>query len=139
MTGMTEPLEDPATDESPGLARVGTVTGLVGALLLLAAAVAFGAGGPKYGQNTVAAVVYAAGLLVGLVAAVLLYMSWTHRTPRAPGAGRGIPAALTALVLVCACAVIALGNAASGGVQIGLMAVTAVVLAVAALLARRAG
>ena len=133
---MTEPLDDADTDESPGLARTGRLTGLGGALLLLVAAVAFWAGGAPYGRNTVAAVVYAAGLLVGLVAAVLLYMSWTQRTPRAPEAGRGIAAALTALLLVCACAVIALGNAASGGVQIVLMAVTAVVLAVAALLAR---
>ena len=135
---MTEPLDDADTDESPGLARAGVVSGLAGALLLLVAAVAFWAGGPPYAQHTVAAVVYAAGLLAGLVAAVLVYMSWTHRTPRPPEAARGIPVALTALVLVCACAVIALGNAAPGGVQIVLMAVTAVVLAVAALLARRA-
>ncbi len=63
-------------------------------LLLLVAAALFWAGGAPYGRNTVAAVVYAAGLLAGLVAAVLLYMAWTHRTPRPPEAGRGIAVAL---------------------------------------------
>jgi hypothetical protein len=38
---MTEPLDDADTDESPGLARAGAVSGLAGALLLLVAAVAF--------------------------------------------------------------------------------------------------
>jgi peptidoglycan/LPS O-acetylase OafA/YrhL len=135
---MTEPGDEAAAEDSPRLRRAGVVTGAVGALALLVAAVAFWAGGPPYGRNTAAAVVYSAGLLVGLTAAVLLYMSWTHRAPRPPEAGRGIAVAMTALVLVCACTVISLGDAADGGVQIALMAVSAVVLAAAALLARHA-
>src|SRR4051794_41508796 len=123
---MTEPGADAAHDETAGARTTGRIACTIGAAALLAAAVAFWAGGPPYGVNIGGGALYLLGLLAGLIGTVLLWMSW----PR-----RGVTG--VALVLVCACPVVTIGGVASGNAQLVLMAVTGVALAVAALLTRR--
>jgi hypothetical protein len=117
---------DPVDETAASTRRTGVVAAAVGAVALLAAAVVFRAGGPPYGVNIGGAVLYLLGLLAGLIGTVLLWMSWSRR---------GLTG--LALVLVCACPVVTIGGVADGAAQLVLMAVTGVVLAVAALLARR--
>jgi hypothetical protein len=118
---------DPGDDAAAGTRRVGVVAAGIGAVALLAAVVVFRAGGRPYGVNIGGGALYLLGLLAGLIGSVLLWMGWS---------GRAVTG--TALVLVCACPVITIGDVAGGDVQLVLMAVTAVVLATAAVLARRA-
>jgi hypothetical protein len=122
---MTDPPADAPRDEVGGRAA-GRIAAGIGAVALLAAAVVFWAGGRPYGVNIGAGALYLLGLLAGLIGTVLLWMSWSRR---------GITGA--ALLLVCACPVITIAGVADGAAQLVLMAVTAVVLAAAALLARR--
>jgi hypothetical protein len=117
---------DPVDDAGAGTRRTAMVAAGVGAVALLAAAVVFWAGGRPYGVNIGGGLLYLLGLLAGLIGTVLLWMSWSRR---------GLTG--LALVLVCACPVVTIGGVADGAAQLVLMAVTGVVLAVAALLARR--
>jgi hypothetical protein len=103
----------------------------LGAAALLVAALLFWAGGPPYGTHVGAAVLYLVGLFAGLCGTVLL---WMGRAPGRPGLGW----TTAALLLVSACGVVSLSRVVSGATQVVLMAVTAVVLAGAALVARRA-
>ncbi|NYJ08042.1 hypothetical protein [Petropleomorpha daqingensis] len=118
---MTDPEESTA-----GARRTGTVACEVGAVALLAAAVVFWAGGRPYGVNIGGGGLYLLGLLAGLIGTVLLWMSSSRR------AVTGV-----ALLLLCACPVITISDIADGAAQLVLMAIAAVVLAAAALLARR--
>jgi hypothetical protein len=119
-------MTDPVNDAAPGTRRAGAVTAALGAVALVGAVVLFRAGGPPYGVNIGGGGLYLLGLLAGLIGTVLLWMSWSRR---------GLTG--LALVLVCACPVVTIGGVADGAAQLVLMAVTGVVLAVAALLARR--
>jgi hypothetical protein len=120
-------MADPVDEAAPGTRRAGVVAVVLGAVALLAAVVVFRAGGPPYGVNIGGGGLYLLGLLAGLTGTVLLWMSWTRR------AVTGV-----ALVLVCACPVLSMSNVIGGDMQLVLMAVTAVVLAAAGVLARRA-
>ena len=120
-------MADPLDSSAAGTRLGGAVSAGVGAVALLAAVVVFWAGGPPFGVNIGAGVLYVVGLLAGLVGTVLLWMGWTRH---------GVTG--TALALVCACPVVTIGAVVRGEVQLVLMAVTAVVLASAAFLARRA-
>src|SRR3954469_13947394 len=123
---MTEPGAHATHDGTAGTRTTGRIGCAIGAAALLAAGVVFWAGGPPYGVNIGGGALYLLGLLAGLIGTVLLWMSW----PR-----RGLTG--LALLLVCACPVVTIGAVAGGVAQLVLMAVTGVVLAVAALLARR--
>jgi peptidoglycan/LPS O-acetylase OafA/YrhL len=130
---------DPSSRALPAVRRAGRLTGTVAAVALLAALVAFLAGGAPYATDVVGIVLYVLGLAAGLFAGVLLWASWTEGGPPAgPQGRRGVATAAAALLLVCACGVISLGNAAPGRVQLVLIAVTAVALAAAVLAAPRA-
>ena len=118
-------MTDPVDDAAAGTRRTGTVAAGLGAVALLAAAAVFWAGGRPYGVNIGGGLLYLLGLLAGLTGTVLLWMSWSRR---------GLTG--LALLLVCACPVVTIGAVAAGVAQLALMAVTGVVLAVAALLAR---
>ena len=119
---MTDPVDSPQA----GTRRTATVACGVAAVALLAAAVVFWAGGRPYGTNIGGGALYLLGLLAGLIGTVLLWMSWSRRSLTG-----------VALLLVCACPVVTLAGVADGAAQLVLMAVTAVVLAAAALLAPR--
>ena len=119
-------MTDPVDSSAAGTRRAGTVACGVGAVALLAAAVVFWAGGRPYGVNIGGGALYLLGLLTGLIGTVLLWMSSSRR------AVTGV-----ALLLVCACPVITISAVADGAAQLVLMAVTGVVLAAAAALARR--
>jgi hypothetical protein len=125
---VSEPQQQTA---SPGARRAGTAASALGAAALLAAAVLYWTAGPPYGVHIGAGALYLLGLFAGLCGTVLL---WMGRAPGRPGLGW----TTAALLLVTVCGVVSLAHVASGGTQIALMAVTAVVLAVAALVARRA-
>ena len=73
-------------------------------------------------------VAYLLGLLAGLIATVLLWISWTEdRDGQPPGRARaGLTAAAVALLLVCACTVVSLAHVAGGAVQLVLIGLTAV-------------
>ncbi|MGY1616603.1 hypothetical protein ACI797_07615 [Geodermatophilus sp. SYSU D00691] len=118
-----------------GLRRAGVAVCLAAALLLLAAVTVFLAGGRPYGVNIGGGALYLLGVLVGLVGTVLL---WTAAIDRPAGARRGFGLTVAALVLVCACPVLSLGDVLAGQLQLVLITLTAVVLAAAALVARRA-
>ena len=120
-------MADPVDSSAAGTRRTGAVASGVGAVTLLAAVVVFWVGGRPYGVNIGGGALYLLGLLAGLTGTVLLWMSWSRR------AVTGV-----ALLLVCACPVITIAGVADGAAQLVLMAVTAVVLAAAALLARHA-
>jgi hypothetical protein len=117
---------DPVDSSAAGTRRTAAVACGAGAVALPAAAVVFWAGGRPYGANIGAGALYLLGLLAGLTGTVLLWMSWSRR------AVTGV-----ALLLVCACPVITIGGVADGAAQLVLLTVTAIVLAAAALLARR--
>jgi hypothetical protein len=120
-------MTDPVDDAAPGTRRVGAVAAALGAVALVGAVVLFRAGGPPYGVNIGGGGLYLLGLLAGLIGTVLLWMGSSRH------AVTGV-----ALVLVCACPVLSISNVVTGDVQLVLMAVTAVALAAAALLSRRA-
>ena len=124
---MSLPGTGASRDEEVGARTAGRIAAGIGAVALLAAAVVFWAGGRPYGANIGAGALYLLGLLAGLTGTVLLWMSWTRR------AVTGM-----ALLLVCACPVITIAGVADGAAQLVLLTVTAVVLAAAALLPRRA-
>ena len=113
----------------------------IGAVALGAAVALFLAGGKPYGVNIGGGLLYLLGLGAALTGTVMLWMAWTDDDSRwAPGEQRrGLTATALALLLVCACVVVSLGNVADGGLQLALIAVTAVVLAVAVLLSRPGG
>jgi hypothetical protein len=119
-------MSDPVDEAAPGTQRAGAVTAGVGALALLAAVVAFSTAGPPYGVNIGGGALYLLGLFAGLIGTVLLWMGCSRRAPTG-----------VALLLVCVCPVLTIGDVVSGDAQLVLMAVTAVALATAALLARR--
>jgi hypothetical protein len=125
---VTEPQQETA---SPGARRAGTAASALGAAALLAAAVLYWSAGPPHGVNVGAGGLYLLGLFAGLCGGVLL---WMGRAPGRPGLGW----TTAALLLVSVCGVVSLSHVTGGGVQVVLMAVTAVVLAGAALVARRA-
>jgi drug/metabolite transporter (DMT)-like permease len=93
-------------------------------------------GGPPYGVNIGAGALYLLGLLAGLIAAVMLWVTWAEVRPSAsPGRWRwGVGTTAAALVGVSACTVISLAHVAGGTAQLVLIAVTAAVLAAAVLL-----
>jgi hypothetical protein len=128
---VTDPLDPPA---DPAARRGGIVAGALGVAALAVAVVVFLAGGGVLLGGAVLLV----GLGAALTASVLLWIAWTDEdagwTPRR--SGRGLAATTLALLLTCACVVVALGRLASSGVQLALISGTAVVLAVAVLLAR---
>src|SRR4051794_22021702 len=123
---MTEPGAGATHDGTAGARTTGRIACTIGAAALLAAAVVFRAGGRPYGVNIGGGALYLLGLLAGLIGTVLLWMS----RPRRPVTG-------VALLLVCACPVLTISAVADGAAQLVLMVVSAVVLAAAALLARR--
>jgi hypothetical protein len=123
---MTEPGADATHDGTAGANTTGRIAAGIGAVALLAAAAVFWAGGRPYGANIGAGALYLLGQLAGLTGTVLLWMSWSRR---------GLTG--VALLLVCACPVITIAGVADGAAQLVLLTVTAVVLAAAALLARR--
>jgi hypothetical protein len=131
-------VSEPTSRAVPAVRRAGRLTGAVGVVALLAALVAFLAGGSPYATDVVGVVLYVLGLAAGLFAGVLLWASWTEGgPPTGPQARRGVGAAAVALLLVCACGVVSLGGVAPGPVQLVLIGVTAVVLAAAVLVAPR--
>ena len=133
-------MTEPSSRAVPAVRRAGRLTGAVGAVALLAALVAFLVAGPPYATDVVGVVLYVAGLAAGLFAGVLLWASWTEGgPPSGPQGRRGVAAAAVALLLVCACGVVSLGQVAPGAVQLVLMAVTAVALGAAVLVAPRLG
>jgi hypothetical protein len=131
---VTDPLEQPST----GARRGGVIASGIGVVALVATVAVFLAGGRPYGVNIGGGLLYLLGLGAGLTGTVTLWMAWSDRDERwtAVQQRRGLTATALALLLVCACAVVSLGNVADGGVQLALIAVTAVVLAVAVLLSR---
>jgi hypothetical protein len=138
---VTDPPDPPPSPADPAARRGGLVAGTLGVVALAAAVVVFLAGGAPYGVNIGGGVLYLVGLGAALTGSVLLWMSWTD-----PDAGwaprrsrRGLATTALALLLTCACVVVSLGRVAGGGVQLALIAVTAVVLAAAVLLARVPG
>jgi hypothetical protein len=134
---VTDPLEQP----SAGARRGGLIASGVGVVALVAAVAVFLAGGTPYGVNIGGGLLYLLGLGAALTGTVMLWMAWTDRDERWTPVQqrRGLAATALALLLVCACAVVSLGDVADGGVQLVLMAATAAVLAVAVLLARPPG
>jgi hypothetical protein len=132
-------VSEPTSSAVPTIRRAGRWTGVVAAVALLAALVAFLVGGPPYATDVVGIVLYVAGLGTGLFAGVLLWASWTEGGPPSTQlARRGVATAAVALLLVCACGVVSLGDAAPGTVQLLLMALTALSLVTAVLAAPRA-
>jgi len=138
---VTDPTDDargglPSTTppEPPAPRSAAVVAGGIGVLALVAALVVYLAGGRPYGQNVAGGVLYVLGLAAALIAGVLLWMSWS---PEAPASGRrplGLATTAAALLLTSASGVVSLSHVASGAVQLGLMAATAAVLAVAVVL-----
>src|SRR3954453_15815093 len=124
---MTEPGADATHDGTAGARTTGRIGCAIGAAALLAAVVAFWAGGPPYGVDIGGGALYLLGLLAGLTGTVLL---WMGSSRRAPTGG--------ALLLVWVCPGLPIGDVVGGDVQLVLMTVTAVALAVAAPLAREA-
>jgi hypothetical protein len=126
-----------------GVRRSARVSGGLAVVCLAAAVVVYAIGGPPYGVNIGGGVLYLLGLLAGLVASVLLWLTWAERREQlSPALMRwGIGTATAGLVLVSACTVVSLGHVASGPAQLVLVGVTAAVLALAVLLTtgRRAG
>lgn len=122
--------DDDETQPGAGAGRAALVSGGIGVVALAAAVIVYLAGGRPYGNNVGGGVLYGLGLLAALVASVLLWMVWAEPARRtSPRRGLGIATASAALLLTCACVVVSLSHIASGGVQIGFMIVTAVVLA----------
>jgi hypothetical protein len=133
VTHTPDALDRPDDDEvpsGPGASRAALVSGAIGVVALAAAAVVYLVGGRPYGVNVGGGVLYLLGLLAALVASVLLWMVWAEPDRRSsPRRGLGIATASAALVLTCVCVVVSLAHVSGGGVQIGLMIATAVVLA----------
>ena len=137
---MTEgPDDDPTAPAGPAVLRSALVAGAVGVVALLVALAVFLAAGPPYATNVGGDALYALGLLAGLVAAVLLWMTWAEASDRASADRRrwGIGTTVAALALTCGCAVVSLSHVAGGNAQLGLLGATALVLAVAVALVPR--
>jgi peptidoglycan/LPS O-acetylase OafA/YrhL len=100
---------------------------------LVAAVVVFAVSGPPYAQVVAGGVLYALGLLAGLIGAVLLWLAWSElREDVPPGRLRwGVSTATAALLLVCACAVVTLSKVAGGTAQLWLIGATALMLLLA--------
>jgi uncharacterized membrane protein len=100
---------------------------------LVAAVITFAVVGPPYATDVVAGVLYLVGLFAGLIAGVLLWLTWAElREEVTPVRLRwGVTTATASLVLVSACAVVSLSKVASGTAQLWLMGATALVTAVA--------
>jgi hypothetical protein len=135
---VTDPLDPPPGPVDPAARRGGLVAGAFGVVALAAAVVVFLAGGTPYGVNIGGGALYLVGLGAALTGSVLLWLGWTDEDAGWPTrqSRRGLATTMLAMLLTCACVVVSLGRVASGGVQLALIAVTAVVLAVAVLLAR---
>jgi peptidoglycan/LPS O-acetylase OafA/YrhL len=135
------PDDDPTAPAGPTVLRSALVAGAVGVVGLLVALAVFLAAGPPYAANVGGDALYALGLLAGLVAVVLLWMTWSEASDRV-SADRlrwGVGTAAAALLLTCGCAVVSLSHVVGGNAQLWLMGATALVLAVAvALLPREA-
>ncbi len=127
---MSAPPEPQDTDRRTGTRTAGVVSDALAAVALLAAAVAFWAAGAPYDQNLLGVVLYPAGLLLGVIGSVLLWMA-------AGGPGRALALPAVGLALCFLATVLSLGRAVPGSVQVVLMAVTGVVLAVGAVAGRR--
>jgi drug/metabolite transporter (DMT)-like permease len=127
---------DQPVPASSGVRRSARISGSVAVVALVAAVVLYAAGGPPYGVNIGGGVLYLLGLLAGLVASVLLWLSWAERREHvSPQRLRwGVGTALGSLLAVCATTVISLSHVASGTTQLVLMGVTAAVLVAALLL-----
>jgi peptidoglycan/LPS O-acetylase OafA/YrhL len=130
-------LTEPAAEDGTGARRAGALSGGAAAVLLVAAVVAFLAGGHPYATDVAGVVLYVLGLAAGLCASVLLWVAAGTTTP-GPRRSRALGAAAVALLLVCASGVLSLGRAASGGAQLVLAVVTAAALAAAVVLGRSA-
>src|SRR6201989_1471728 len=131
---MTDSRDDEAaTPAGSRVRRSAAIWGAVAVLALVAAVITFAVAGPPYGANIAGGLLYGIGLLAGLVAAVLLWMSWAEVHDRAvPRRLRwGVGTAIAALALVSASAVVSLSHVASGAAQLWLIGGTAAVLALA--------
>jgi hypothetical protein len=126
---------------APGVRRGARLFGGAAVVALVAAVVLYAVTGPPYGVNIGAGALYLLGLLAGLIAGVLLWLSWAELRPStSPGRWRwGVGTAAAALVGVSACTVVSLAHVAGGTTQLVLIAVTAVVLAAAVLLPPSSG
>jgi hypothetical protein len=113
--------------------RSALVAGGLSIVALVAAVITFAVVGPPYATDVVAGVLYLVGLLAGLIAGVLLWLTWAEmREDVTPERLRwGVMTATASLVLVSACAVVTLSKVASGGTQLWLIGATAFVTAVA--------
>src|SRR3954453_2054801 len=112
---MTEPGADATHDGTAGARTTGRIGCAIGAAALLAAVVAFWTSGPPYGVNIGGGALYLLGLLAGLTGTVLLWIGSSRRGPTA-----------VALLLVCACPVLTIGDVVGGDAQLVLMAGTAI-------------
>jgi hypothetical protein len=128
--GDTDSDTDSDTDPRAGTRRAGVVSDALAAAALLVAAVAFWVAGAPYGRAVLGVVLYPAGLLLGVVGSVLLWMA-------AGGPGRALVLPAVGLALCFLATVLSLGRAVPGAVQVVLMAVTGVVLAAGAVGGRR--
>jgi hypothetical protein len=124
-----------------GVRRGARLFGGGAVVALVAAVVLYAVAGPPYGVNIGAGALYLLGLLAGLIAGVLLWLTWAELRPSAaPVRWRwGVGTAAAALVAVSACTVVSLAHVAGGTAQLVLIAVTAVVLAAAVLLPPSSG
>jgi hypothetical protein len=117
-------------DLSSQVHRSAVVSCGVAVLALVAAVVVFAIGGPPYGSNVAGGVLYAAGLLAGLIGGVLLWLTWAElREDVSPSRLRwGVTTATASVLFVSACAVVSLSKVASGVAQLWLIGATALVL-----------
>ncbi|MCU1617258.1 MAG: hypothetical protein JWO98_4798 [Frankiales bacterium] len=127
---MTECPEAAQASPPPAVRRSGLLFGGVAVVALAAAVALYAAGGPPYGVNIGGGFLYLLGLLAGLVASVLLWITWSEvRTRVSTGRLRwGVGTAAASLLLVSTCVVVSLSRVAGGQAQLVLITVTAVVL-----------
>jgi hypothetical protein len=127
---MSAPPEPQDTERRSGTRTAGAVSDALAAVALLVAAVVFWVAGAPYDQDLLGVLLYPAGLLLGVIGSVLLWMA-------AGGPGRALVLPAAGLALCFLATVLSLGRAVPGSVQVALMAVTGVVLAAGAVGARR--